>query len=117
MVTDFLDDIDKMYDFLDDSISKEEFLRSYSYLTEKEYDLTLKELNQDIGIKLAYLMRTAENMLIEENTYFDNEDTNPYAYANVTGEQLKSRIYEYVETHLTDEEKLDFEEMCESMAC
>ena len=117
MVTDFLDDIDKMYDFLDDNISKEEFLQSYSYLTEEEYTETLRVLNENAGIQLAYLMRRAENMLIEENTYFDNEETNPYAYATVTGEQFKSRIAEYVENHLTDEEKAEFQEMCESMAC
>lgn len=38
----FTDDIDKMRDF--DSLSKEEFLSSYSYLTEEEYDATAEEL-------------------------------------------------------------------------
>ncbi len=32
----FIDDKEKMKDF--NSISKEEFLKSYSYLTEEEYD-------------------------------------------------------------------------------
>lgn len=35
---DFIDDEEKMYDFV--RISKEEFLQSYSYLTEWEYDNT-----------------------------------------------------------------------------
>lgn len=35
---DFFDDEEKMDDFY--KLSKEEFLRSYSYLTEEEYDLT-----------------------------------------------------------------------------
>jgi hypothetical protein len=39
--TDFLDDKEKMRDFK--KLSKEEFLQSYSYLTEKEYDLTKKK--------------------------------------------------------------------------
>lgn len=37
---DFLDDKEKMEDFY--VLSKEEFLNSYSYLTEEEYDLTEK---------------------------------------------------------------------------
>lgn len=34
----FLDDPEKMRDFY--ALSKDEFLRSYSYLTEDEYDIT-----------------------------------------------------------------------------
>lgn len=40
----FADDIDKMRDF--DLLSKEEFLSSYSYLTEEEYDATAAELKE-----------------------------------------------------------------------
>ena len=36
--TDFLDDKEKMKDF--DLLTKDEFLESYSYITEKEYNLT-----------------------------------------------------------------------------
>ena len=35
---DFIDDEEKMYDFV--RLTKEEFLSSYSYLTEDEYDNT-----------------------------------------------------------------------------
>lgn len=35
---DFIDDEEKMYDF--DRLTKEDFLLSYSYLTELEYNLT-----------------------------------------------------------------------------
>ena len=35
---DFIDDEEKMYDFV--RLTKEEFLLSYSYLTEDEYDNT-----------------------------------------------------------------------------
>ena len=38
--TDFLDDEEKMRDFI--CLTKEEFLASYSYLTEDEYDNTYK---------------------------------------------------------------------------
>ena len=40
LVVPFLDDLDKMKDFL--VLSKEEFLDSYSYMTEEEYDETLR---------------------------------------------------------------------------
>ena len=39
----FIDDKEKMADF--ELLPKEEFLKSYSYLTEKEYDDTVKFLN------------------------------------------------------------------------
>lgn len=39
---DFCDDIEKMADFV--LLSKEEFLKSYSYLTEEEYDMTDKKM-------------------------------------------------------------------------
>ena len=38
----FIDDKEKMRDFK--ILSKEEFLASYSYLTEQEYDLTAKKI-------------------------------------------------------------------------
>ena len=40
----FLNDMEKMQDFL--ALTKEEFLQSYSYLTEEEYDVTLEHYNQ-----------------------------------------------------------------------
>lgn len=40
----FLNDMEKMQDFL--ALTKEEFLQSYSYLTEKEYDETLKHYEE-----------------------------------------------------------------------
>ena len=41
-IKDFTDDKEKMKDFY--ILSKAEFLQSYSYLTEREYDLTQKEV-------------------------------------------------------------------------
>lgn len=111
----FLTDVDKAYDFLE--LSKVEFLESYSYLTGEEYEVAYREFVSDVPYSLAELMRDAENMLIEENTYFDNENTNPYKYANITGEQLKSRVYEYAQAHLSKEEMQEFQEICEDMGC
>jgi len=42
--SDFMDDGDKMVDFF--KLSKEEFLKSYSYLNEEEYNATLKKVKE-----------------------------------------------------------------------
>lgn len=41
--TDFITDIEKMRDFFE--LTKKEFLMSYSYLEEIEYDLTVEKIN------------------------------------------------------------------------
>jgi hypothetical protein len=46
----FINDEEKMVDFF--NISKDEFLQSYSYLNEKEYNLTL---NKAIEMKLDWI--------------------------------------------------------------
>ena len=46
-VTHFLDDVEKMRDFKE--LTKEEFLASYSYLTEEEYDATVREVARRIA--------------------------------------------------------------------
>lgn len=43
-LTDFTDDKEKMRDFF--FLTKEEFLKSYSYLTEIEYDLTVEVVQE-----------------------------------------------------------------------
>jgi hypothetical protein len=43
--TNFLDNDEKMADFK--ILTKEEFLTSYSYLTEQEYDNTKREVKND----------------------------------------------------------------------
>ena len=42
----FLDDKEKMNDFR--ILTKKQFLQSYSYLTEKEYDNTAKEVQDEL---------------------------------------------------------------------
>jgi hypothetical protein len=115
MAETFMNDLDKIYDFL--QLSKWEFLESYSYLKEEDYDLSAEEFNEDRVRTLALLMRDAENMLIEENTEMGSEEDNPYKNWNVTGEQLKSAVYDYVTEHLTEQEQQDFEDTCIAWAC
>lgn len=110
MAEHFLNDMDKMYDFLDDKISREEFLESYSYLKGEDYDITLKKLNEDIAEVLAEIIREAENMLLEES------NGRPTGWL-VTGSDLKYRVAEYVRNHLTEDEEAELYELCDSMAC
>lgn len=47
----FLDDKDKVRDL--ENLSKKEFLKAYSYITEKEYDENFKEHISNLAIKIA----------------------------------------------------------------
>lgn len=103
-----IDDADKMADFL--KLSKEEFLQSYSYLTEFEYDETRNQFNNSKAEILADLMRTAENLLLEES---NDRPTG----CEVTGEQLKVIVANYALNNLATSEYKDFEDICGSMGC
>lgn len=116
LYTDFLDDLDKVYDLL--IISKEEFLNSYSYLTEKEYDLTLDKIklhsrnadeNDDQINTMANLCRRAENLYIEELNDRQTE-------WNVLGSQLKDAIYTYVINNYSNKQQELFNDYCSAMA-
>ena len=116
LYTDFLDDLDKVYDLL--IISKEEFLNSYSYLTEKEYDLTLDKIkprtrsaedDEDIINNMSNLCRRAENLYIEEINGRDTE-------WNVLGSQLKDAIYTYVMHNYSEAQQDLFNDYCTELA-
>lgn len=61
----FTDDIDKMRDF--DSLSKDEFLSSYGYLTEEEYDATAKELKEHGRTGLQTVKALAYKNVMDKN--------------------------------------------------
>ena len=105
---DFINDTDKMYDFL--GLTREEFLKSYSYITQEEYQETFDKFIDDTTGVLADLMRESENLLLEEN---NGRDTG----CNTTGEQLKTRVADYVYTNLRKAEIQEFEDLCSAMAC
>ena len=56
--TDFITDLDKMRDFFE--ISKEEFLESYNYLEEVEYDLTVEKVKNMTAEEIARLKSECE---------------------------------------------------------
>ena len=114
--TSFLSDIDKMYDLL--TITKEEFLDSYSYMTEIEYDLTIEQImpvskelqaNEDQISTMADLCREAENLYIEEL------NGRPTAW-NVLGSQLKEAIYDFVKRNYTEAQQDLFNDYCTALA-
>jgi transposase-like protein len=70
-MTGFNEDKEKMRDF--EEISKEEFLLTYSYLTEKEYDDTLKEVNNQIEKPLNCPNCKQTLTLTELNSKYNND--------------------------------------------
>ena len=106
-MTTFINDLDKVYDLLKLQ-NKREFLQSYSYLTVEDYDDTLKDLRKPEEV--AYILREVENTLLEES----NDRVTCW---NVTGEQVKEVIADYVYSLFTEEEIREFEEVCKSMKC
>ena len=59
----FIDDYEKMKDFCE--LSKEEFLLSYSYLTEEEYDNTMRLVLEKCGC-VDYEKEFYKNLLMEQ---------------------------------------------------
>ena len=79
----FLDDKEKMEDFVD--LTKGEFLKSYSYLTEEEYDET------------ADLLKDKVNVWYKENYNFDElaDELNEFTFLELLNAlQAGSNIYD-----------------------
>lgn len=67
--TDFVDDLEKMKDFF--KITKEEFLNSYSYINEAEYDATAKKVSKE-NIKFEDLFPLKKyNVKFDVSMWFD----------------------------------------------
>lgn len=111
----FETDLEKMVDLLeaimseDNASAYDEFLRTYSYITENELDDTVELIDANV---LADLYRQAENYYIEEL------NGRPTGLA-ITSEQAKSTIIKYVYDSglVSKTEQKEFEELCEAMAC
>lgn len=114
----FTDDKEKMYDFF--RMPKDAFLRSYSYLTEKEYDATTEEVNKmtpreiikefgypvspvDTGELLGQIIDIFEDFLEEKKIVIKNPerdedlDLDPENLVNIYGSdygQLQDEIHD-----------------------
>jgi len=102
----FIDDLEKMKDF--QVLNKKEFLQTYSYLDEKEYDNTLRLYNQSKEVPFIYTIREGkiisikENMLRSIETLF-KERTDAAKYMVLTGNAH----------NLTEEEKKELRKIVE----
>ena len=92
----FIDDKEKMWDF--HHLNKEEFLMSYSYLTESEYDATLSEVRYSKLNRLVELART------ELEDYEYSLDTAEKAKVNAYELVTKREIFDYIESELSADE-------------
>lgn len=113
MTETFIDDLEKMTDFLTFMVENKPdigaclFLKSYNYLTAEEVNMTYKAITTE---SLADLYRQAENAYIDE---LNGRETG----LTVSSEQAKSAIIDYVNKNLSEAEKADFEHRIESMGC
>lgn len=73
VIHDFLDDEEKMADFM--KLSKEEFLKTYSYLSEEEYDATVKA---KAIAEMKKALETIKKVKIEINVGYDALANNDY---------------------------------------
>lgn len=78
---DFLDDEDKMRDYFE--LTKGEFLKSYSYLTEDDYDATTKALEKNNGISRLSILKelleqTEHNVLCYSDNYLCSKPKKQY---------------------------------------
>ncbi len=116
MIETFETDIEKISDLLqlisDNNFDTEkgcqEFLASYSYLTYEEVKGTLIKVDTEL---LAYLMRRAENMNIEE---MNGRSTG----LAITSEQVKTTVTNYVynSNFFSKKDIEEFEDICNGMA-
>ena len=104
----FIDDVEKMIDFL--SITKEEFLQQYSYLSEEEYDVTKDKFDKDKVEVLADLYRQAENIYLEE---INDRSTG----LSITSDEMKTVLTAYVIDNLTQAEREELSDLCNDMGC
>lgn len=107
-LTDFINDVEKMIDFLNST--KKEFLQQYSYLSEEEYDMTKEKFDKYRVVILADLYRKAENTYIEE---MNGRDTG----LNITSDEMKTIIVAYVNNRISLEECREFCDLCKIMGC
>lgn len=105
----FIDDEEKMRDFV--SLTKEEFLSSYSYLTEEEYDNTAAELRKKnkggsmkVKVRMSYtveLVVEGEDMEAISDWMAETTPAEAYQMANgVSDESFDDEILDVVDNNV-----------------
>ena len=80
----FIDDNEKMRDIF--ILPKNEFLDSYSYLTEEEYDETMQAVN-NMTIKVSDVHELIGRFMDEFEDYLDKKSVNSTASVHLRGEE------------------------------
>lgn len=96
MMIDFIDDEEKMRDF--PILTKEEFLASYSYLTEEEYDAT-KELYEQMKENDGRFISNTDIEMIKikyENAKYMSKEYQRQANPECRYEYGKAEMLEYI---------------------
>jgi len=95
--TDFVDDLEKMKDFF--KITKEEFLNSYSYVNEAEYDATAKKVAKE-NIKFEDLFSLKQyTVKFDFSVWFDRNfsvEANTQEEAEEKAQKLKDDLQEHI---------------------
>ncbi len=95
--TDFVDDLEKMKDFF--KITKEEFLNSYSYVNEAEYDATAKKVAKE-NIKFEDLFSLKQyTVKFDFSVWFDRNfsvEANNQEEAEEKAQKLKDDLQEHI---------------------
>lgn len=103
---DFIDDLEKMYDYLLDYGEEEGFLKKYPYLTKEEILATEKEFNKDIIGNLVKLLKQAHELMQA------TENNKPRIYP-INGQSLAWRVLDFCTMFLTEEEQRKFKAECQ----
>ena len=95
--TDFVDDLEKMKDFF--KLTKEEFLNSYSYVNEAEYDATAEKVTKE-NIKFEDLFPLKQyTVKFDFSVWFDRNfsvEANTQEEAEEKAQKLKDDLQEHI---------------------
>ena len=95
--TDFVDDLEKMKDFF--KITKEEFLNSYSYVNEAEYDATAEKVTKE-NIKFEDLFPLKQyTVKFDLSVWFDRNfsiEATSQEEAEKKAQKLKNDLQEHI---------------------
>ena len=98
--TDFVDDLEKMKDFF--KLTKEEFLNSYSYVNEAEYDATAEKVTKE-NIKFEDLFPLKQyTVKFDFSVWFDRNFT-VEANTQEEAEEKAQKLKDDLQKHITSE--------------
>lgn len=98
--TDFVDDLEKMKDFF--KITKEEFLDSYSYVNESEYDATAEKVTKE-NIKFEDLFSLKQYTVKFDFSVWFDRNFSIEATSQEEAEKKAQKLKDDLQEHITSE--------------